>query len=607
MTESGTEARRHGGTEGIGAFSRQHNLVLAALYDSETHTDVSSALRHETPSCLRASVPSCLSFPLQLHTIPPEDPVVYDMICHADTIGVFQIESRAQMSMLPRLKPRSFYDLVIEVAIVRPGPIQGDMVHPYLRRRNKEEDEDYPNEDVKRVLKKTLGVPLFQEQAMSLAIVAAGFTPGEADQLRRAIAAWKARPHQIDQFGERLVKGMLERGYARDFAERCFKQIQGFSGYGFPESHAASFALLVYVSAWLKCHYPAEFAAALINSQPMGFYAPAQIVRDAQEHGVEVRGIDVNCSEWDCSLEEQAPRHQGTKPQSEERGNASDVPSCLRASMPSCLRLGMRLVRGLSQPDADAIAAAVRAHGPFTSIHDFWRTSGVRVSVLRRLAKADAFQSMGLDRQHALWQVRGLHDEPLPIFDVSAAGDARGATCENRAHPPAEPRAHGTGALPPQQIVDRQSTIVNLPSVPDLRKIAHDYAAIGLSLRAHPISYIREELTALGATPNVQLKDASRWPKGKRIAVAGLTLVRQRPSTANGIVFMTLEDETGVANLIVRPDVYRRCRRAARHGVAIIARGIVERQGEVVHVLAQHIEDVPVGEDTPEVRSRDFH
>jgi len=290
-------------------------------------------MEEDNTSCLRAFVPSCLS----LHTIPPEDPTVYDMICAADTIGVFQIESRAQMTMLPRLRPRCFYDLVIEVAIVRPGPIQGDMVHPYLRRRRGEEPVTYPSEAVKRVLAKTLGVPLFQEQVMALAIVAAGFTPGEADQLRRAMAAWKRKGNQIQRFGERLISGMVERGYEREFAERCFDQIKGFSEYGFPESHAASFAWLVYVSAWLKKHYPAVFAAALINSQPMGFYAPAQIVRDAQEHGVEVRPVDVNLSGWDCVLEE---RHEGTKArrhegEEEEMGEGST--SCLRAFVPPCL------------------------------------------------------------------------------------------------------------------------------------------------------------------------------------------------------------------------------------------------------------------------------
>jgi DNA polymerase III alpha subunit len=455
-----------------------------------------------------------------LHTIPAEDSRVYDMICEADTIGVFQIESRAQMSMLPRLRPRCFYDLVIEVAIVRPGPIQGDMVHPYLRRRNGEEEVTYPSEAVRKVLAKTLGVPLFQEQAMALAIVAAGFTPGDADKLRRAMAAWKRKGNQIVQFGRRLVAGMVERGYEREFAERCFKQIQGFSEYGFPESHAASFAHLVYVSCWLKKHHPAAFAAALINSQPMGFYAPAQIIRDAKDHGVEVRPVDVNASTWDCTLED---------------AGADDVSPALR--------LGFRMIKGFRQPDADAIADAVHRLGPFDSIEALRRASAVRVAVFRRLAGADAFGSMGCDRQQALWAVRKLRDESLPMFDAVEP-------------PPA--RAPETTALPP----------VSLP-----RKVAEDYAATQLSLKAHPVSFLRDELRGEGVTEARELADEKRWPHGRRVAVAGLAICRQRPSTANGIVFMTLEDETGISNLIISPEIYQRDRRIARHGVSVVARG----------------------------------
>jgi error-prone DNA polymerase len=347
---------------------------------------------------------------------------------------------------------------------------------------------------------------------------------------------------------------MIERGYDPQFAQRCFEQIKGFSGYGFPESHAASFALLVYVSSWLKKHYPAEFAAALINSQPMGFYAPAQIVRDAQEHGVTVLPVDVNRSAWDCTIEKN--RREGI-----------------------CLRLGLRLIRGLSETDATSITEAVKRCGPFQSIETLHRTSGVRVSVLRRLAGADAFNSMDLDRQHALWQVRALRDEKLPIFDQSEISQNSAPSTQHSA----------------------------LPPIPDLRKVAHDYAATGLSLRPHPVSFIRDKLTALGAIPTGQLKDESRWPHGKRIAVAGLTLVRQRPSTANGIVFMTIEDETGIANLIIRPDVYARCRKAARHGVVVLARGRVERQGEVVHVLAFDLQEVSLDTVDLDSRSRDFH
>ncbi len=478
------------------------------------------------------------SSPLALHSLPPDDPGVYDMICNADTVGVFQIESRAQMTMLPRLRPRCYYDLVIEVAIVRPGPIQGDMVHPYLRRRNGEEPIEYPSDDIKHILGKTLGVPLFQEQAMSLAMVAGGFTAGEADQLRRAMAAWKRKGDKLHTFGDKLIRGMLERGYTRDFAERCFNQLKGFSEYGFPESHAASFAHLVYVSAWLKHHYPAQFAAALLNSLPMGFYAPAQIVRDAQEHGVEVRSVDVNHSDWDCTLES-----------------------------PATVRLGFRMIRGLHQTDANAITAVTTvssAHSRrFSSIESLWRASNLSVAVLKRLAKADAFQSMGLDRQNALWHIRALRDEELPLFDTPKEDTS--AT----AYAPAA-----------------------LPKIAEPQKVAQDYATVGLSLKAHPVSFFREQLTAMRVTPARALRDEDNWKHGKWITVAGVVLVRQRPGTASGVVFMTLEDETGIANLIVRPHVYDQYRAVARHAVILLARGRVERQGQVVHVMTHRMEDV---------------
>ena len=493
--------------------------------------------------------------PISLYTVPPEDPTVYDMICAADTVGVFQIESRAQMSMLPRLRPRCFYDLVIEVAIVRPGPIQGNMVHPYLRRRNGEEPVSYPSEDVRDVLSRTLGVPLFQEQAMKLAIVAAGFTPDEADQLRRSMAAWRRRGDQMERFGVRLVKGMIDRGYPREFADRCFEQIKGFSEYGFPESHAASFALLVYVSCWLKRWHPAVFSAALINSQPMGFYAPAQIVRDAREHGVEVREVDVASSRWDCTL---------------EKGGS--------------LRLGMRLVRGLREDEAALVINAVARSGSLRSIAELWRASGARVSTLRRLASADAFRSMGLDRQAALWEIRSLSDERLPLFEAT---EKRGQTPLSDA---------GKGVCP-----------LFLPRISDPRKVIQDYVATGLSLKAHPLSFCRDELAARGAVPAGEFADKRRWPHGSKAAVAGIVLVRQRPGTASGIVFMTLEDETGTANLIVRPQVYQRYRRAARHGVIVLARGTVERQGDVVHILVESLEDAAGALAPLAARSRDFH
>ena len=605
---------------------------------------------------LRRSVAPSLS----LTSVPPEDPFVYDMICAADTIGVFQIESRAQMSMLPRLRPRCFYDLVIEVAIVRPGPIQGDMVHPYLRRRSGREPVSYPNETIRRVLGKTLGVPLFQEQAMQLAVVAAGFTPGEADQLRRAIAAWRTKEKVIHAFGKKIVEGMTANGYDRGFAERCFEQIKGFSEYGFPESHAASFALIVYVSAWLKKYYPAAFAAALINSQPMGFYAPAQIVRDAKEHGVEVRGVDVNHSEWDCGLEEEATEGSSRLVSRRERERQSALTKCdrstetqkcqaeasqlpnhhsssLRRSVApslsaSCLsspalRLGMRLIKGLQKRDARAIVEAIRGCGPFDSIERLWRQSGVRVSSLRRLAAADAFGSMGLDRQQALWQVRALRDEALPLFDQEAEateGSSRLAsrrererqialTKQGRSTETEESNTEADRHPNPHPSSLRRSVAPSLSCGPPLPKmtraqhVRHDYATIGLSLRAHPISFIRRKLGTLGAVDCAVLKDESCWPDGRPVAVAGLVLVRQRPGTASGIVFMTIEDESGVANLIVRPKIFDRYRKTARHGTAILARGKVERQGQVVHVMVHHFTDLSDALADLSTSSRDFH
>ncbi|MCZ6697930.1 MAG: error-prone DNA polymerase, partial [Planctomycetota bacterium] len=474
---------------------------------------------------------------LALHSVPPEEPAVYDMICAADTIGVFQIESRAQMSMLPRLRPRNYYDLVIEVAIVRPGPIQGGMVHPYLRRRAGEEALDFPNEAVRGVLGKTLGVPIFQEQAMRLAIVAAGFTPDEADQLRRGMAAWK-RYGGLERFRSRLIEGMKSNGYEDAFAERCFKQILGFGEYGFPESHAASFALLVYVSAWLKRYHPAAFAAALLNSQPMGFYAPAQIVRDAREHGVAVLGPDVNAGEYDCLLEDGA------------------------------IRLGFRLIRGISAAKVEGIVAA-RRDGAFGSVAEVARRSGASRETLTRLSAADAFGSLGINRRESLWQVLSLDDQ---------AGLFEGLE-------PEEPKPV-------------------LPRIGLEERVVQDYDTIGMSLTAHPISLVRRELRGMGVSENAALKS---WRNGRRIAVCGLVLVRQRPSTAKGIVFMTLEDETGVANLIIRPKVWERWRRAARTSVAVIAHGAVERQGEVIHVMVNRVAGLSESLVTLSSQSRDFH
>ncbi len=483
---------------------------------------------------------------LTLATVPAEDPAVYDMICNADTIGVFQIESRAQMAMLPRLRPRCFYDLVIEVAIVRPGPIQGKMVHPYIRRRNGEEQATYPNNAVREVLGRTLGVPLFQEQAMKLAIVAAGFTAGEADKLRRAMAAWRRKGDLIYRFGEKLIAGMLANGFDQEFAERCFEQIKGFSEYGFPESHAASFALLVYVSSWQKCHYPAAFAAALINSQPMGFYQPAQIVRDAQNHGVEVRAVDVNASEWDCTLE-------GGR---------------------STLRLGMRMVRGMGESQATTIVAERDLVGPFTNLQELQRRCRVPVAALRRLARADGFGSLGLDRQHALWAIQALHDEAMPLLDAAAM---------------------------------REEYEASLPSVCDAQKVRQDYSSIGLSLKAHPMSFLRERLDSMKVSRASEIQCEATSPSGRPVQVAGIVLVRQRPGTASGILFMTIEDETGIANLIVRPKIFERYRSAARHSTFIRATGKVERNGSVVHVQVARIDSLDPEQDSLFVRSRDFH
>jgi len=470
-----------------------------------------------------------------LATVPPEDKAVYDMLCKADSIGVFQVESRAQMAFLPHMKPRDFYDLVIEVAIVRPGPIQGDMVHPYLRRRNGEEQVDYPSEDLRAVLDKTLGVPLFQEQAMKIAIVAAGFTPSEADQLRRAMATFR-KVGTIHSFHEKMVAGMAERGYDPEFAERCFRQIEGFGEYGFPESHAASFALLVYVSAWMKCHHPAVFACALLNSQPMGFYAPAQIVRDAREHGVTVRPPDVNLSDWDCTLEPS------------DRGDGY------------ALRLGLRQVKGLSQEDGTWLVAA-RGNG-YRQPSDIWRRAGLYPRALEALARADAFASMDLDRRQGLWQVKGLgggapRARPLPLF-----GHAQEA--EHGAEPD-----------------------VLLPALTLGEEVVQDYSSIRLSLKDHPVRLVRAALEPV--TPAAQLVEIA---DGAKISVAGLVLVRQRPGSASGVIFATLEDETGSANVVVWPAVFEAHRRIVLAARLMRVTGELQRQGIVTHLIAEKLEDM---------------
>lgn len=496
----------------------------------------------DQPQSLNPSIPQSLA------DVPPEDPAVYDLICAADTVGVFQIESRAQMSMLPRLKPRCFYDLVIEVAIVRPGPIQGGMIHPFLRRRDGVEAVTYPSEAVRAVLEKTLGVPLFQEQVMRLAVVAAGFTPGEADQLRRSMAAWR-RGGDIGQFQLRLMQGLLANGYSREFAEQIYLQIRGFGEYGFPESHAASFALLVYASAWLKRYHPAAFCAALLNSQPMGFYAPAQLVRDAIRHGVRVLPVDINASDYDCTLE--------------------CDPGARAPAAPPALRLGFRLVRGLSRAKVGGVLAA-RADGSIRSIERLARRPDVTRQTLVRLAAADAFRSLGLDRRRALWRILALDDARQPLLaDIE---------------PPAEP--------------------VNLPEPTPDETVVQDYDALGLSLTAHPIGLVRDELRRRGVKTAEELAGARHR---QRIAVAGLVTHRQRPGTAKGMVFMTLEDETGHANLIIRPEVWERDKCIGRSKIALIGEGHVERQGAVVHVQVRRLRDLSAHISPVTARSRDFH
>jgi error-prone DNA polymerase len=474
---------------------------------------------------------------LDLATIPSEDPRTYAMIRKADTLGTFQIESRAQMAMLPRLKPRTFYDLVIEVAIVRPGPIQGDMVHPYLRRREGKEEVVYPKPELEKVLGKTLGVPLFQEQAMRVAIECAGFTPGEADQLRRAMATFKFTGG-VSAFGEKLVTGMIERGYDEEFARKTFSQLEGFGSYGFPESHAASFALIAYASSWLKCWHPDAFCVGLLNAQPMGFYAPAQIVRDAIEHGVEVRPVDINASRWDCTLE---PTDRDGR---------------------FAVRLGFRLVAGLKNDDGAKLAAA-RAEMPFSDVEDTWRRCAVQVSSLVRLAEADAFRpSMGVARREALWAIKALRDNLLPLF------------------------ASRQDELPVPEV---NEVAVRLKAMTAGHEVIEDYAHIGLTLRAHPVSFLRPELTTKKI---ITCADATVTADRRKVTVAGLVLVRQRPGSAKGVMFITIEDETGTANLVIWPSRYERQRQVV-HGAHMLAvEGRVQREGLVVHIVADKLIDL---------------
>ena len=478
---------------------------------------------------------------LTLANIPQDDPVVYDMICHADTIGVFQIESRAQQSMLPRLKPRCFYDLVIEVAIVRPGPIQGDMVHPYLRRRNGEEDVEYPSKELKEILHRTLGVPLFQEQAMKIAIVAAGFTPVEADELRRSMATFRANG-LVSKFHKKLIGGMMERGYTLEYAQRVFKQLEGFGSYGFPESHAASFALLVYISAWIKCYYPDVFACALLNSMPMGFYQPAQIVIDAQKHGVEVREVDINYSDWDNLLE--------TSPQPLSKG--LKIPSKAKCAM----RLGFRQVKGIREEDITLLIAGRTKN--FSSVNEL-RDIGLPEATLLKLADADAFRSIGIDRRQALWEV-STHDRPVELFKGQPSPDAKN---EN----------------------------VSLPLMTTSEHVVRDYATLSLSVKAHPVSFLRERLKRLHI---VSTNDLTSLRNGDNVKVAGIVLVRQRPGTAKGVCFITIEDETGTANLVVFENIIDKYRREILQSKLMMVEGKLQVEGEVIHVVVEKCFDLSV-------------
>ncbi|NWG25152.1 MAG: error-prone DNA polymerase [Pseudorhodoplanes sp.] len=529
-----------------------------------------------------------------LAAIPPEDRAVYDMLSRADSIGVFQVESRAQMSMLPRLKPKEFYDLVIEVAIVRPGPIQGNMVHPYLKRRANPAAVHYPSpspdhghrDELKEVLKRTLGVPLFQEQAMQIAITAAKFTPDEADGLRRAMATFR-HTGKVHLFRERFIARMTARGYDPAFVESCFGQIEGFGEYGFPESHAASFALLVYASAWIKCRYPDVFCAAILNSQPMGFYQPAQLVRDARRHGVEVREADVNFSAWDCTLE--------------PCGNGRHA-----------VRLGFRQIQGLNRAEIDLLVAA-RGNG-YASIERLAAVAGVSRQTIERLAAADAFRSLNLDRRAALWSARRLD-----TIGIRRGRAGRQQVADDPPLPLLLP--HMSDDLFPEPPVA-------LPAMPLPEHVAEDYAATGLSLKAHPVGFFRERLRQLGVIPNADHRSED-IPQDSLVTVSGLVLIRQMPGTAKGVVFVTLEDETDIANIIVWPKVFASNRRVVMTSRFLAVRGRLQRAGLVVHVVAQSFIDLsgelhrlregnlaspgvlapaPAAQSGPRlVKSRDFH
>ncbi|MCX7893971.1 MAG: error-prone DNA polymerase [Burkholderiales bacterium] len=529
---------------------------------------------------------------MRMQDVPPEDPAVYEMVSRGDTVGVFQIESRAQMAMLPRLRPRCFFDLVIEVAIVRPGPIQGGMVHPYLRRRNGEEPVEYPSEAVRGVLERTLGVPIFQEQVMSLAMVAAGFTPGEADALRRAMAAWR-RKGGLEPFEERLKEGMRARGYPPEFAERIYRQILGFGEYGFPESHAASFALLVYVSAWLKRHHPAAFLAALLNSQPMGFYAPAQLVQDARRHGVEVQPPDVNESDWESTLEPVLPACARREPSTPTptfplQGEGTDVnpsrppslledeagagargdPSSVLCPLSSGVRLGLHLVRGLSQAGAERIVAA-RRERRFTSVADLTRRARLDARDLKALAAANALASFAGHRRLAYWDVAGV-EARAPLLADAPVHEVRPA--------------------------------IAAPS--EGESIVADYASLSLTLGRHPLALLRDRLSRLRLATAEEIR---AMPHRHAASACGIVVGRQRPDTASGVIFVTLEDETGCVNVVVWAKLAERQRRELLGARLMAVHGVIEREGEVVHLVARRIVDHSALLGRLATRSRDFH
>ena len=502
-------------------------------------------------------------FAFRLQDIPDKDEATYDMICAADTVGVFQIESRAQMSMLPRLRPRAFYDLVVEVALVRPGPIQGGAVHPYLNRRQGKEPVDYPK-GLEAALERTLGVPVFQEQCMQIAIIAAGFTPGEADGLRRAMGAWR-RTGGLGQYERRLVDGMTERGYELAFAQRVVEQVKGFSSYGFPESHAVSFALLVYDSSWIKRHHPAEFLAGLLNSQPLGFYTPSQLVQDAKRHGVEVRPVDVMVSDWDCTLEEMAPPSE--VPDTLSPWERAGVRAGPEPTMPA-VRLGLRLVSGLSHDEAKRLMSA-RKEAAFTDSEDLARRAALDQPTMQQLAAADALQSLSGHRRQQVWDAAALKTPPELLKEAPVDEDT-----------------------------------LALPEAPEGEAIVWDYASLGLTLRRHPLALLRERLQARRFMTAAALKDA---PDGRLVRACGIVTGRQQPETSKGVVFVTLEDETGVVQVIVWKALRERQRNALVRSRLMAVHGVWQREGEVCNLIAGHLEDLTPLLGRLATESRDFH